>query len=104
MVSEDQSSEFTAGVEQLGGGAPPKPLVPRPTDPCIFVIFGASGDLTGRKLGGAGNQTHPPNARAKILDQNLLFGEELIDHKCHPVLAGGDNRHPELVVRFLPPV
>jgi glucose-6-phosphate 1-dehydrogenase len=50
MVSEDQSSEFTAGVEQLNGGAPPKPLVPRPRDPCIFVIFGASGDLTGRKL------------------------------------------------------
>jgi hypothetical protein len=50
MVSDDQSSEFTAVAEQLGAGATPKPLVLRPTEPCLFVIFGASGDLTGRKL------------------------------------------------------
>src|SRR5215472_4513087 len=50
MVSDDQVSEFTANVEQLGGGAAGKPLVRRPTEPCLFVIFGASGDLTGRKL------------------------------------------------------
>jgi glucose-6-phosphate 1-dehydrogenase len=50
MVSDAQSPEFTAAVEQLGAGAAPKPLVQRPTEPCLFVIFGASGDLTGRKL------------------------------------------------------
>jgi len=50
MVSDDQVSEFTAAVEQLGGGVAAKPLVRRPTEPCLFVIFGASGDLTGRKL------------------------------------------------------
>src|SRR5579862_344905 len=26
------------------------PLLERPEEPCAFVIFGASGDLTGRKL------------------------------------------------------
>lgn len=50
MVSDDQSSQFIAAVEQLGGGVALKPLVQRPTDRCMFVIFGASGDLTGRKL------------------------------------------------------
>jgi glucose-6-phosphate 1-dehydrogenase len=50
MVSNDQSSEFTASVEQPRAGAAKSPLLQRPTEPCLFVIFGASGDLTGRKL------------------------------------------------------
>ena len=50
MVSDDQAPELTATVEQLGVAAAPEPLVQRPTEPCLFVIFGASGDLTGRKL------------------------------------------------------
>jgi glucose-6-phosphate 1-dehydrogenase len=29
---------------------PPAPFLRRAQDPCVFVIFGASGDLTGRKL------------------------------------------------------
>ena len=34
------------------GDAPPLPglALRRAQDPCVFVIFGASGDLTGRKL------------------------------------------------------
>src|SRR5947209_367816 len=28
----------------------PQPQAPRPADPCVMVIFGASGDLTKRKL------------------------------------------------------
>jgi glucose-6-phosphate 1-dehydrogenase len=50
MVSDDPSSEFAALAEKVNAGATPKPLVQRPTEPCLFVIFGASGDLTGRKL------------------------------------------------------
>jgi glucose-6-phosphate 1-dehydrogenase len=50
MVADDRSPEFTAAVEPLGADAATKPLVQRPTEPCLFVIFGASGDLTARKL------------------------------------------------------
>src|SRR5438552_2431811 len=35
---------------QIVGPAPTKPALVRPEDSCVFVIFGASGDLTGRKL------------------------------------------------------
>jgi glucose-6-phosphate 1-dehydrogenase len=33
-----------------GSPLPPRPFLRRAQDPCVLVIFGASGDLTGRKL------------------------------------------------------
>ena len=33
-----------------GSPQPPRPFLRRAQDPCVLVIFGASGDLTGRKL------------------------------------------------------
>jgi glucose-6-phosphate 1-dehydrogenase len=50
MAADDQPAELIATVEQLDPAAVREPLVQRPTEPCLFVIFGASGDLTGRKL------------------------------------------------------
>jgi glucose-6-phosphate 1-dehydrogenase len=38
---------YPLGVE---GPEPPGPVLPRPEESCAFVIFGASGDLTSRKL------------------------------------------------------
>src|SRR5262245_13192832 len=43
----DETATITAQVE---GPKPSGPLLQRPEEPCVFVIFGASGDLTGRKL------------------------------------------------------
>src|SRR6187397_2703162 len=37
-------------TNELEADSPSGPLLQRPEDGCAFVIFGASGDLTGRKL------------------------------------------------------
>ena len=37
-------------IDNQGTPAPPTPRIGKPGDPCIMVIFGASGDLTRRKL------------------------------------------------------
>src|SRR6476659_864413 len=44
------ASETPAIAGALEGAARSGPLLQRPEDGCAFVIFGASGDLTGRKL------------------------------------------------------
>ena len=44
------ASETPAIAAALEGAAPSGPFLQRPEDGCAFVIFGASGDLTGRKL------------------------------------------------------
>ena len=45
--SKDPASQVTGHVV---GPAHSSPALVRPEDSCVFVIFGASGDLTGRKL------------------------------------------------------
>src|SRR5437899_203041 len=49
MVPADNSSAYSVSG-QLVGSPGDAPLLLRPEDSCAFVIFGASGDLTGRKL------------------------------------------------------
>ena len=42
------AGQFAAEADEMED--PFGPLLERPQDPCAFVIFGASGDLTSRKL------------------------------------------------------
>src|SRR5258708_16141605 len=75
------------------------PRIGKPGDPCVMVIFGAAGDLTGRKLipalynlakadllpkefavvGGAGLDVTNEDFRKKILEEVKEYGEEEID-------------------------
>src|SRR5579884_3392178 len=44
----EETPTITADIEEMEDLF--GPLLERPEEPCAFVIFGASGDLTGRKL------------------------------------------------------
>src|SRR5581483_8677770 len=44
----EETPTITAEIEEMEDRL--GPLLERPEEPCAFVIFGASGDLTGRKL------------------------------------------------------
>jgi glucose-6-phosphate 1-dehydrogenase len=55
MAKNDSSAIEPLGEDSTSGGRTdspeaPLPLLRRAQEPCVFVIFGASGDLTGRKL------------------------------------------------------
>src|SRR5881398_1034400 len=45
---KERTPTVTADIEEMEDLF--GPLLERPEEPCAFVIFGASGDLTGRKL------------------------------------------------------
>src|SRR5437867_12171289 len=49
MASADNPDTYSVTGQVMGTGSD-SPLLLRPEDSCAFVIFGASGDLTGRKL------------------------------------------------------
>jgi glucose-6-phosphate 1-dehydrogenase len=55
MAKNDSSAIEPLGEDSTSGGRTDSPEAPLPLlraaqEPCVFVIFGASGDLTGRKL------------------------------------------------------
>jgi glucose-6-phosphate 1-dehydrogenase len=49
-MAPEANTNSVSVTGQLVGSATEPPLLLRPEDSCAFVIFGASGDLTGRKL------------------------------------------------------
>ena len=55
------------------------PRVGKQGDPCVMVIFGAAGDLTGRML---------IPALYNLARANLLSNRETL-HCCHPCGCGG---------------
>jgi glucose-6-phosphate 1-dehydrogenase len=55
MAKNDSSAVEPLGEDSTSGGRTDSPEAPMPLlraaqEPCVFVVFGASGDLTGRKL------------------------------------------------------